>query len=254
MFNLLKIEFYKLKKSKMFYFFLLLTILQAAVVYVFTTHGYSQNLSLMSGKQTLLYMFMIQSNLSINIFIGVFASDYIVTEFTSGYIKNLISYGHNRKSIFIAKTMVYYVSVIIISFIVPVIMAVINTVRNGYGEVFTFNSLIYLIMLAFTMSIIHISIGSISALGAFAFRNVNITMSIAVALDFINRILNIMFIQNPLKLVKWIFNNSAVTQVSIILQDNAGVAEFLHAGVISLITILVTTIAGIYIFEKADIK
>ncbi len=254
MFNLFKIEFYKLKKSKMFYFFIFLTIMQAIAIYVFSLNGLSKNLKLMSGKETLVYMLFIQGQLALNIITGVFAADYIVTEFTSGYIKNLISYGHKRISVFISKTMIYYIGIIIISFIVPVAMTVINIVTNGYGEVFTFNSLIFLIRLFLVMMIIQVAIGSIAVLAAFASRNVNITISIVIALDFINRISNIMFIHKPSTVVKWIFNNIVLAQFSIVLQDKAGAPEFLHAVIVSLITILVTTSAGIYIFKKSDIK
>lgn len=252
MFNLLKIEFYKLKKSKIFYFFLFLVILQAIIIYIFSIKDFSKNLNLMNGKETLVYMFFIQSTLTVNMLIGVFASDYIVTEFTSGYIKNLISYGHRRISIFISKTMVYYIASIILAFTVPVVMFLINTARNGYGEAFTFNSLVVLIRLFFIMSLIYIAIGSISALIAFAFRNVNITMGLVIALDFINRIFNIMVIRKPS--FRWIFDKLIFSQPSIVLQDKATAVDFLQAGVISLITILVTTAAGIYIFKKEDIK
>lgn len=252
MFNLIKIEFYKLKKSKLFYFFLLLTIFQAAVIYVFTTHGYSKNLSLMNGKQTLIYMFFIQSGLDINIVIGVFAADYIVTEFTSGYIKNLISYGHKRKNIFISKTMAYCISGVIIGFIVPIGLTIINTVRNGYGEAFTFNSLVLLIRLLLIMFLIYIAIGSISALVAFASRSVNITIGIVIAFDFINRILKIIVIRKPSFM--WIFDKFVFCLPSTILVDKAGEAEFLHAGIVSLITIIVSIVVGIYIFQKTDIK
>ncbi|MDU1320338.1 MAG: ABC transporter permease [Clostridium botulinum] len=254
MFNLFKIEFYKLRKSKMFYLLIFLTIMQAIVVYSVSADSSSKNLRLMSGKDTLAYMLFIQEQLAINIIAGVFAADYIVTEFTSGYIKNLVSYGHKRTSIFISKSMIYYMGIIIISFIVPVIMTVINTITNGYGEVFTFNSLIFLIKIFLLTIIIKMAIGSISVLSAFVSKNVNVTISVVVAIDFINRIINVMFINKSLTVIKWICNIIVLNQYSIVLQDKAGTSEFLQAGIVSLITILVTTIAGICIFKKSDIK
>lgn len=252
--NLLKIEFYKLKRSKMVYFFIFLCIMQSIVVYAVTTYGFSTNLATSSGKETLLFMFGIQDGLALNIIAGVLAADYICIEFTSGHIKNLVAYGHKRINIFIAKSIVYYVTVIIITFIGPLIMAIINTVLNGYGEAFTFHSLIFLIKIFFFMVITHIGIGSISVLAAFVFRNSNIVICIVIGIDFINRILNILNIQKPSPIIKWVFDKIILTQSNIVLMDNAGLAEFLQAFIICLITILVTTSLGIYMFKKSDIK
>lgn len=247
MFNLCKAEFYKLKRTKIFYFFILLIIMQAIVVCAF-----SEKLKLMSGKETIVYMLFIQSTLALNIITGVFAADYIVTEFTSGYIKNLISFGHKRINIFISKATVYYIGIIIIEFIVPLGMTVINIIINGYGEAFTFDSLLFLIKLILTMIIIQIAVGSIFVLAAFVFRSVNITIVIVIALDLINRILNIMVIDKPS--LEWIFNKLILSQPNIILYGKAGNGEFLQACIVSLITIFITTIVGIYMFKKIDIK
>lgn len=252
MFNLFKIEFYKLKKSKMFYFFILLNIMQGVTICFLSVHAFSRSLNIISGKEILIYMLFIQTNLTLNIITGVFAANYIVTEFTSGYIKNLISYGHKRINIFISKTMVYYIGIIIITLITPVAMAVINTVNNGYGEVFTFSSLMFLIRIFLTMILIQVAIGSINVLAAVASKNVNITISVIIALDFANRVFNIMTIEKPS--FNWIFDRLIFSQASIIFSDKATVPEFLRAAIVSLITLLVTTTLSIYIFKKSDIK
>jgi ABC-2 type transport system permease protein len=247
MFNLLKVEFYKLKTSKTFYFTAFLNLLQGIIIYAF-----SENLKVMSGKKSLIFMFDMQSALALGILIGVFASDYIVTEFTSGYIKNLISYGHKRISIFISKSIVYYMGIIIISFIAPVIMAGINTAINGYGEAINFNSLMFLLRLILIMSLVYIAIGSISVLAAFSSKSVNITIMTIVALDFINRIFNIIAIQKPS--LEWIYGKFIFSQPGIVLSDKVGAPEILQAVSISLITLFLTTIIGIYAFKKSDIK
>lgn len=247
MLNLIKAELYKLKNSKMFYFIIILNLLQAILIYSFL-----EKFKLMNGKESLLYMLNMQSALTLGILIAVFASDYIVSEFTSGYIKNLISYGHKRTSIFISKSIVYYIGIGIISFIAPLLVACINTKRNGYGEVFNFNSLVSSVNSLLFLLLIYIAIGSISVLVAFMTRNFNITIMIIVGLDFINRIFNIIIIQKPS--LEWIYNKTIFSQIAIVLSDKVTAPENLHAVIISFITIFITTAIGIYAFKKADIK
>lgn len=247
MFNLLKVEFYKLKTSKMFYLTIVLNLLQAIAIYAF-----SENFKLMNGKKTLIYLFSMQNSLALTILIGAFAADYIVTEFTSGYIKNLISYGHKRISIFISKSIVYYTGVITISFIAPLVMAIINIVRNGYGEAFTFSSLIFAIKALLLMSLIYIAIASISVLVSFTCKNFNITISVIVVLDFINRIFDMLSVKNPS--LEWSYNKIIFSQPGIVLSDKVTTPEILQAIIISLITIFLTTLVGSYVFEKANIR
>ncbi|WPC39382.1 ABC transporter permease [Clostridium sp. JS66] len=245
--NLLKVEFYKLKTSKMFYLTMFLNLLQGIVVYAF-----SENFKLMSGKQAFTFIISVQSSLALDILIGIFASDYIVTEFTSGYIKNLISYGHKRINIFVSKSIVYYIGIIVITFIPALILSFINTKVNGYGEIFNFYSMAFLMKLFFMILIIYTAIGSISVLIAFISRNANITIIIIVFLDFINRIFDVISVQKPS--LEWIFYKSIFAQPGIVLSDKATTAQILQAMLISVLIIVVTTVVGIYVFNKSDIK
>lgn len=247
MFNLLKVEFYKLKTSKMFYFTMLLNLLQTALIYVF-----SENIKLYSGEKSLIFIFNMQSALFLDILIGLFASDFIVMEFNSGYVKNLISYGHKRIRIFTSKTIVYYVSIAIIIFTAPLIVTITNTVKNGYGETFTFNSLLFIIKTLLIILLIYIAIGSISVLAAFVFRSSNVTICIIAALDFISRIFDAESIRNSSLL--WIYSNNIFSQPGIVLSDKVTNMEVVKAVIISFLVIFLTTSLGIYEFKKADVK
>jgi len=247
MLNLLKIELYKLKKSKLFYFFFILTIMQAFVVY-----GFSNSARIKNGKEILEYILSMQAGLGTNIIIGIYASEIIVTEFTSGYIKNLISYGHKRTSIFISKSLAYYLSAVIMNLTVPICMMVLNTLINGFGEAFSFHSLAYLIRVFFLAIIIQIGIASCCTMAAFASRNLNITIAIAFVLDFVSRFINIMVVQKSM--LYWAYNNFIPCLPGVVFDGKAGTTEFIHAIIVSLITIFITNTVGSYVFSKADIR
>lgn len=245
--NLIKNEFYKLRRSKLFYFSIILALLQNVVIYAFSEH-----LKIAGGKETLTYMLFIQGSLALDIIIGAFAADFIVSEFYYGYIKNLIAYGHKRILIFISKTIAFETATIIISFICPIAMTIINTARNGYGEVFTYSSLVSLIGLLLLMMLIQIAVGSIYVLAAFASRNTYITVAIVIGVDFINRVLNVIFVRN--KSIEWIIDKLILSQPGIISSDKVAALDYIQAAAVAVITILICVSAGIYAFNKADIK
>lgn len=245
--NLLKIEFYKLRKSKLFYFFIFLSLLQAFAIYFL-----SQKLKVEGGKEALMYMLFMQSSLASNIIGGVFAADYIATEFTSGYIKNLISYGHKRSHIFLSKSISYYVSILAFNFIPPLVVFLIATIKRGYGEVFTFGAFLSLLgMLLFT-AIAQGAIASTNILIAFITKNMNLTIGIVIGMDFAYRIISFMSVRNSS--IKWIYEKFAVSQPYVIAAKQSGINEVLQILAISLLTIALCIVISNHIFNKSDIK
>lgn len=247
MLNLLEAELRKLKTSKVFYLIILLNLLQIAIIYPF-----SESFKITNGINSLTWMFSMQTSLATDLLIGIFASDFIVTEFSSGYVRNLIFYGHKRTDIFASKIIAFYIGVIIINSIAPFTIGAINTAVNGYGQAFSFGSAMFLIGIFLVMSLIGIAIGSIGVLAAFASRSANITICIIVAVDFTYRILNIISLHNPV--LERIYNVILFSQPGIILMNHAGIPEILRAIAVSIVTLFLMTSLSVYIFKKADIR
>ncbi|GKU25025.1 ABC transporter permease [Clostridium folliculivorans] len=247
MFNLLEMEFYKLKRSKSLYFLILISLLQAIVVYFF-----SERLKQYNGKDTLTYMFFIQSTLASTLFIGIFSADFIGIEFTSGYIKNLIAYGHKRRDIIISKAIVYFIGCIFINFISPVVVTIINTFRNGYAAGFNALNFINLISLVFTMIILQMATASISLLVIFVSKSPIINIGVIISLDFVFRVMNIIYIRYLATGV--IYDNFLLSQAELITRDGAGGMEYLRALIIGLVTICLCISLTNYMFKKLNIK
>lgn len=247
MFNLLKAEFRKLKTSKIFYGIILLNLLEAGLLYSF-----SQNFRMAKGNESLSYLIDIQNSLILGILIGIFVCDFIISEFSSGYIKNLISYGHNRISIYISKSIVCYIGTIIIAFIGPLTMVCINSITNGFGEMITLNYIMSVTRIILIEAIIYVAIGSISVLIAFISRSINVSIGLIVGLDFTNRLFDMISIRNPS--LEQIYNISIFSQLGIVISHKSGTQELIQAVVVSLITFALSTAVGMYTFNKADIK
>lgn len=246
MLNLLKAEFHKLKTCKILYLILGLMVIQSIAVPI-----YSSNLRIKSGKEILLLEFPMQQFLVLIMVIGIF-SCFITEDFNSGVIKNLISYGHKRRNIVISKSIAYYTGVIIISFIHPILITIINTVMNGYGEAFTLNSFLLILRVVLFMILIYTAMASIAVLIAFISTNMVITMALYMSLDFIIRLGKGLSMKK--EAVRVIYEKTIFAQPEIAVLNNITFSQVLQVVAISLGTILFSTIIAVYVFKKVDIK
>lgn len=246
MINLLKSEFYKLKTSKAFLAILLLNILQSILCPILFSRA-------MTGKKALIQVFAAQEFIGFFIFTGLFAAYYIGNEFSFRHIVNLISYGHKRRDIVLAKSIVYYVGITIINLLSPILITIINTLMNGYGESFTFNSFIFIVEIFFLMTLVYIALSSIALLISFIFKNPIIIVSLFVIMDLISRFARFYSFQNH-GVIKSIYDKTMFGQSLIILSNNISFIGALKVILIVLITVAISTGLSIYFFEKADIK
>lgn len=246
MLNLLKAEFHKLKTCKTFHLILSLMVIASIAIPI-----YSTNLRIKSGKEILLLELAQQQFLFLIIVIGIF-SCFITEDFNSGVIKNLISYGHKRSNIVISKSISYYTGVVIISFIHPIFLTIINTVMNGYGEVFTLNSFLLVLRVALLMILIYTAMASIAILIAFISRNMTVTMVIYMLLDFIVRLGKGLSMKK--EAVRVVYEKTIFAQPEIAVINNITFSQLLQVVAISLGTILFSTIIAVYVFKKVDIK
>ena len=244
MLNLLKSEFYKLKTSRIFQLILTLMVIQSILCPILFSRS-------MTGKEALIQVFAAQEFLVLVMLIGVFAATYIGDEFNSGCIKNLIAYGHKRRDIVIAKSISYYVGIAIISLTSPILITIINTIINGYGEVFTLNSLAFILEVSSLMALIYIGIGSIAVLISFIFRNVTITVVSFILIDTVNRALRGLVFQK--KLSGEIYTRTIFGQ-SLFLVDYVEFSQGFEVIGIALTTIIISTLLSVYFFKKAEIK
>ncbi len=246
MINLLKSEFYKLKTSKIFLVILLLNVLQSILCPILFSRT-------MTGRKVLIQVFLAQEFIGFFIFTGLFAAYYIGNEFSFRHIVNLISYGHKRRDIVLAKSIVYYFGITIINLLSPILITIINTLMNGYGEPFTFNSFIFIVEIFFLMTLVYIGLSSIALLISFIFKNPLIIVFLFVIIDFISRSARFYSVQEQ-SIIKLIYDKTIFGQSLIILSNNISFIGALRVILIILITVAISTSLSIYFFEKADIK
>ncbi|WP_085829527.1 ABC transporter permease [Clostridium massiliodielmoense] len=249
MFNLLKVEFYKLRNSKILLGILLFCLLESILCLLL----FSKMLIVKSvftrvlGTQLFLGWFAI-----IAIFMAVYIGDEFSSSYSSGYIKNLISYGHKRHEIVIAKFIGTYAGIIIISLITPILITTINTFMNGCGEPFKASSFVFPLRVTILMTFIYIGIGSIGIFMLFVSRNVIFSELAFVFIDPLNRIITLFAMKNPA--IDRIYSNTIFGQVNSALSHNITLFQGSKVIIISLTTIIVSICLSIYFFNRADIK
>lgn len=246
MLNLIKVEFYKLKRSKLFWLLVLAGILQGIAGPIA-----AKILRSKSGEEMLLFSFNIQMFLYLIPIMGGFAY-FVAGEFYSGCIKNLIAYGHRRRDIIIAKSIVFYIGIAIICVTFPIVITIINTIINGYGSAFDFQAIMVILRVVFLMVLIYIGIASIAILLAYLSRNAIVTVGAFIAIDTLCRIGQGLSIRS--KLVEKIYGKTVFYQGNIATLHNITFTQGLEVVVISLITLVVSTAIAMVAFKKADIK
>lgn len=246
MLNLLKCEFYKLKRSKIFYILIVLGIIEGIIGIIL-----SPPLRNDCGKEGMLGMFAGGEFLGQIIFLGIFTI-YITNEFKSGYIKNSISYGHKRRDIVLSKIIVFSIAAIIINLMLPITVTVIETVMNGYGETFNFKAFAFILRVVLIMIISYVVIASIAVLVSFICRNIIAPMAIFYLLDMANRLSSAFSLRS--NDFRYLYQKTIFYIPNIAISNVISISQVVQAVFHGLMVIAFSILLSIYVFNKADIK
>ena len=195
MINILKSDFYKLKKGKAFWICIALCIAFAIFMVVAIQTGMNraianptldaENAQLIemskqaSGVWALQYFLPMGFNI---VFIGIFVAIFVSSEFTFGTMKNTLSRGADRIKVFFSKFTVCSCAalVMLIAFILAILAS--GTILWGFGTV-TLSAMLNMVLLqalliiAFTALFVFISMTMRSNGGAIATNIICVTMA-----------------------------------------------------------------------------
>lgn len=245
MYNLLKVEFYKLKHSKIFYMLCILMIMQSLCVLIPVKENF---LRFKSGYDMFLFAIELQEGIYHLFVIGIL-SYYITNEFYSGNIRNLIASGHKRINIVFAKAIVFCTGVVLVSFIFPVGTLIINTIKNGYGTSFDFIKFIQIIII---LIFAYAAMAAIWILISFLTKNVFITIASCYVIDIINRAG--MAISLKSKEVDYFYSKTVFSIPRTVGYNKFSFYIDFKMIFMSLITITVCVILSCIFFRKSDVK
>lgn len=186
----------------------------------------------------------------ISIIFAIFISIFITSDFSNGNIKNIISKGYSRFSIYISKLIVVFISSILILYIFLFTSFIISFIANGF-KITNLSNLVTMLYFLVYQSIVHISIASIFTMFSVIFDNTIISTlanlfilpMFTTAFQFISIIFKINVYSFWIPACSTVFNSLNTTKYDIF----KGV-------IISSIYLIVSTSVGIYMFKNKDIN
>lgn len=243
MINLLKLETYKLKHSRSFLFI-------TAAVIVFEIFYVVNNGSLIGAEAFKHSMYDVSTTVLLG---AVFTGLFVGSDFADRTINQAVTAGYSRLNILISKSIVFYLSVEIITIVYPLTSVIINTCFNGWGEEFTIVSLLYVIRTVLLRFVIDAGCASLWLLIAFIFKDVGKTISVSMIIFVVGAgALTILSKKNAA--AQFIYTLTANSQARIIVNKAVTSYNILFTCLSNLIMIVLFCSISYIIFRRAELK
>ncbi len=260
--SVLRADFYKLLRMKSFYICgiiaMLLSVLNIGLsVYVMKTTYASIPASYFGFNGLVAF----QNGLSsANLFFVIFISLFVSGEFTYGTIKNMVSSGRSRVSIYFSKIVSGISVVVIYSMACALVSGIIGTIAWGIGDNITRNDYLDLFRTIGLYILAEISRQCLFVMVGFIFKNSGSTVAInlLIAMGVFSRIFSSLvdkLINNipnikDFSLEKYLPSHYCIKFLSLdITQDT-----IITGIIVCLVAIVVFSMFGYFIFEKRDIN
>lgn len=144
--NLIRGEFYKLRKSKYFIGMILLSLVFGFFLMVQwdTDAERLQNVhqELMNGAYSIQYAF--ECSTAISFIFALFAGEFIANDFKNNNISKSFSYGYRRSKIILSKLLVFIIFCLFLELIYATILVIYISINHGFCEVLNLSTILYL--------------------------------------------------------------------------------------------------------------
>lgn len=249
MLNLIKLEFYKLRKQRIF------KIILIAVIAISAFSAYSEIRLLTadgllgSGKAGYANAFQDIFMLFIS---AIFAGFYLGSDFSNKTIQSQLSQGHSRFEVLISKALVFFVGTSMIMLLYPITVSLIHTFKYGWGEPFAVASLLYILRVAFFGVVLNIGTTSVFVLIAFLCRDIPKTICFCLAFPVLFSAISSTL--GGIPAIGTVLRLTTLAQLTNIVGNTIPpttvLTVFLSAGVTVIIIISICN----FLFAKAEIK
>ena len=268
MLNLIRSEVYKFFKGKMFYItfgaFIIISLLHSIEYLIVQGRINNPSTALVQVEYLKSYVssgafwgknapYTLLANISYwFIAIAVFASGIIVSEFSTGTIKNIISSGKRRVDIYFSKLLTLCLGSLILLVTVTIATCTSAAIVDGWGGAFSFDSLVPIIRTAGLEAVMFLAIASFMMMIAILVRNPVATIVLGfifpIGLLVLERLFNLV---DSLKFLIDYLPSRLMAAVAVVNPkgDDIGLTLWVGIGFI-----VVSTAIGLYTFMKRDIN
>lgn len=286
MLNLINAELYKLKKSKTFKVCIIILIIFSAILaskfvqqaphiedffednalsdflYSLTSEenattfnligvGTGWNALIMNTENAISYMITsIGLGTPLSLIFAIFIPIFITTEYSNGTIKNIITKGYKRRTIYFSKLIISCIVSILFLYVFLIASFINAYINYGLGDINT--KMLSIIFIFFIyQSFTHICIAAVFTMFSMTFKNVIASLAGCLfILPLITSILQFSDMFTSFKLYNyWISYPSSIFNSL----ESVGV-NLIRGGLIVFFYFIISTIIGVHIFKKCDIR
>ncbi|MFD2131201.1 ABC transporter permease subunit [Pseudogracilibacillus auburnensis] len=273
--NLLRVEFYKLIRTKVLWILLIISALFSfMLVSLFYMEGqgtlekieeFSDNITVEKMEtdpneedipHSGVNIFMVSAlsgDVFINIlFICIIGAFFITNEYSSGTIKNLVSAGYSRNQIYISKLIVYSMISIVLTLSFAIFMGLFGTMYFGFGEFPPIEDVMRLVKVLLLLCLYVTSFVSIAMLFVIIARGTGMALLLSFGFYLIIGS-GLKFLSFQFTLFEKISKYSVYSLYPLIGESDLGSKDLFQFINVPFITILIFIFIGISYFKKQDI-
>ncbi|AWI05487.1 ABC transporter permease [Clostridium drakei] len=162
--NLIRGEFYKLKKSKYFIGMIIISIVISIPFIKIWSGDIQENTMLQHGIYSIEYTFIFI--LFSSFLFALLAEDFIAKDFKNKNINKSFTYGYGRKEVILSKLIVFIMFSLFLELIYTVILVIYASMKYGFWDTLDTNAIMYLFRMI-SIGIIY-NVATISVIGVVA--------------------------------------------------------------------------------------
>ncbi|EOR23982.1 ABC transporter permease [Niallia alba] len=253
--NLIRAEMYKLQRNKTFWVILLTVTGLSALLHYLVLIGWWQMQGTSfdaAGLSELNALSTFTVPLFFNLIVSTLAGFFISIEFSqSGIIKNQVISGNKRSHIFMAKFLIFSLGAIVATILIPLVTAIILLFLTGHGDILDTSNLIYLGR-SYGLYIVQF-LGYTAIIIILAIITDDSGKTIIISILFTIVMYAVEKLSMP-PFIEVIYENSIFYQFTEVFKFTMTNGEIIKSILIGIITIIIITLCGVFIFNRKEIK
>ncbi|WP_410768371.1 ABC transporter permease [Fontibacillus sp. BL9] len=253
MYNLIRVEFFKLRKNRSFWTLLIaLSVLSLAYPLLYYFDHRSSGEPQFMGVE-FLFTFISSNAYVIKFGVAVLAGFFISNEYSTGVMKTIASSGNTRGRLFAAKLIVFAVGAMAISLVFPIVSTVEVTLLSGFGHLPDGITALF-IPRALGLTLLYTA--AYAAIGALftviltdSGKTIGFSMIFFLMIDMV-----LAGIGSKISFVATLYDYSIFKLMGDIVKPSIDSGDLPALLLVPLLTIVVSGMLGILVFRRKEIK
>lgn len=189
----------------------------------------------------------------IEIFLAVLIGAVVAKEYTSGTIKNSIAYGKKREYYYLSKIVSIFIGMIILLTIQVLVVTLGFSIISGWVGAFTLTELFKMIGVFLAAVVVGMGTASLLILLSTLIKSSGATIGIGIGVFCILPMV-VAFLYGKFSWFDKIYNCTVGYNWALATSVKASSGDVLKAAAVGLVTLIISTVLGIMVFKKQDIK